>query len=274
MKNRTLTRPFEALSLAEVYSGKYASLGNMPDKEMELLKRICKNAPKSIAEAYEFLEKKDDLFLYIYDSYAVIGGEEYFVYPFVETRRIPSGLSMEIGPIGIQTSQFHAESLSEHVAMVQVNLEEAGLSKALAGKVAVLHDIGKKYTVATNTIGDLVFYNHASVSAFIASHWAKQWHIEEQDVKILVACIYAHMKPFTDWRTRGSHHRLAAINKKQLFYRQLINLLNDDKNLADKTMELISLISKNDEGVSEIDDHAIEKIIRGKNSLLSLTETL
>ena len=268
MQNRTLSKPFEALSLTGAYYGKYASLGNMPGKEMELLKRICKNAPKSIAEAYEFLEKKDDLFLYIYDSYAIIGGEEYFVYPFVEARRIPDWLEMEIGPIGVQTSQFHAETLSEHVAMVQVNLEEAGLSKALAGKIAVLHDIGKKYTVATSTLGDLVFYNHAKVSAFIVSHWAKQWDMEEQDIKILVACIYAHMMPFTDWRTRGHRRR------KEGFYKNLVALLDEDECLMHKTKGLIELVSKNDESISEIDDYAIEKIIRGRNSLLSLTEPL
>ncbi|MBR2994589.1 HD domain-containing protein [Candidatus Saccharibacteria bacterium] len=272
MRNKTLSRAFEALSLGEAYSGKYAYLGYMPDKELELLKAICKNAPKSIAEAFKFLEKKDELFLYIYDSYAIMGGEEYFIYPFADERRLPEGLSMEIGPIGAQNSQFHAENLSEHVAMVQVNLEEAGIPREIAAKIAVLHDVGKKYTSATNRVGDIASYGHADVSAFIASHWLKQWDIEEQDAKVLVAVIYAHMKPFNDWRVRANHSR-GAINKKQGFYLQLIDLMGDEY-LANKTMDLISLVARADEGVQEIDDYAISKIIKGSNILLDLNDNL
>ncbi len=271
MRNKTLSRAFEALSLGEAYSGKYAYLGYMPDKELELLKAICKNAPKSIAETFKFLEKKDELFLYIYDSYAIMGGEEYFIYPFTDERKLPEGLSMEIGPIGAQNSQFHAENLSEHVAMVQVNLEEAGIPREIAAKIAVLHDVGKKYTSATNRVGDIASYGHADVSAFIASHWLKQWDIEEQDAKVLVAVIYAHMKPFNDWR-RANHSR-GAINKKQGFYLQLIDFMGDEY-LANKTMDLISLVARADEGVQEIDDYAISKIIKGSNILLDLNDNL
>lgn len=271
--NRTLTKAFENLSLSEAFNCRYASLGSMPDKELELLKGVCENAPKSITEAFKFLEEEDELFCYIYDSSVTLGDEKYYSYPFLDAKRSPEGISMAFGPIGAQNSRFHEEKLSEHVAMVQVNLEEAGIPREIAGKIAVLHDVGKKYTSSTNSMGDISSINHAEVSAFIASHWLKQWNMEEQDKKVLVAVILAHMKPFTDWRTR-SNHRIAAINKRGAFNRQLISFLGDDTALAKKTMQLIDLIARCDEGIVIMNDEAITKIIKGRNILLNLDERL
>ena len=264
MENKTLTPYFKKLSLAQAWEGDFRplSMAGMPPEQLTCLMEICKNAPKSIKASYDFLVDKDPLFRSIYGEGSLIGQEEQFVFPFIVGKKIPEDIKEVVGPIGTQTSKYHQETLQQHAELVAANLIDTGIDKDLAVKLAVLHDIGKKYTSATNAVGGVCFYNHAELSAFIVSHWLRQ-SCDEKTAKEIVAVIYGHMLPFTSWNVEKHWKTGEPVNYRQDFSGQLLLFMDNDVASADRIMSAIDTFAKCDEGVTEFSSIILEKIARG-----------
>ena len=265
MDNRTLTPYFRNLSLKQAWEGDFDVLtrAGMLVKQLGLLRDICKTAPESPATIYDFLVKKDPLFRSIYGIGHLHGGEEIFDYPFIVGKKIPEGTKEVSGPIGEQTSKYHRETIQQHVALVAENLVDANVPKDLAVILATLHDIGKKYTTATNKVGDVCFYNHGEVSAFITGYWLRQMY-DERRAKGIMAVIYGHMLPYS-WNVTTHWKTGEPVDFRRDFYEgELLPYCYYDVVFAREIMSLITTFSSCDEGVSEFTPVILNKIARGQ----------
>lgn len=264
MDNKTLTPFFRSLSLAEAWNGDFdlLSAAGMSSEQLKCFMEICKNTPTSTRDIYDFLIGKDPLFRSIYGKGNFIDQEEQFVFPFIVGKKIPEDIMEVVGPIGTQTSKYHQETLQQHVELVMANLVDAGVDESLAAKLAVLHDVGKKYTSATNAVGGVCFYNHAEISAFIAGHWLRK-SCDKGLAKEIVAIIYGHMLPFTSWNVEKHWKTGKPVNYRQDFYEQLLCYTDNDTTVADRITSNIDTLAKCDEGVSEFSPIILEKIARG-----------
>lgn len=264
MDNKTLTPYFRNLPLSEAWAGDFGliSTNGMPPGQLQHLKEICENTPDCI---YDFLVEKDPLFRSIYSESAFINQKEQFVFPFITGRAISEDIKEVVGPIGTQTSKYHQENLEQHVALVVANLANAGIDEALATVLALLHDIGKKYTSATNQVGDVCFYNHAEVSAFIVGHWLRNESYNERLAKEIVAVVYGHMFPLNSWNVSKHWKTGELVDFRKDFYEgQLLRYCDGDKAFANHIMSLIDIFAKCDEGVVEFTPAILEKIERGR----------
>ena len=272
-----LTAYFKNMTLKEAYDAKFETLlkAGMPADLLKDLNDIC-NMSLGVKGAYQFLHIEDKLFTDIYGG-GEIGsdGVKRFVYPFVADKKIPDDIREAYGPIGTQTSKWHYETLQQHVALVAANAVDAGIEPKLAVALAVLHDIGKKYTSATNKVGGVCFYNHAQVSAFIATHWLSNWTYpmdwDEMGDEIIVV-IYAHMYPHTTWKGTKHWKTGAPVDYRGDFYKELLAFCDGDKERANHFMATVDTFEKCDVGVEAIDGFTPEieqKIKRGEDLILN-----
>lgn len=247
-----------------------------PPMWIDRLEIICSQS-LGMKQAYDFLDKEDLLFGEIYGKWAkeLVDGRWHYTYPFVEGQQIPDGTREVVGPVGTQTSKWHKESLKQHAAYVVANLvKETDLDVETAVRLGVLHDVGKKYTSATNKHGGICCHEHAKVSAVIASCWLHKLPPEQR--KTVFAVIYAHMFPQNEWNpekkqslnraTLADHHRLYRDPEqvKAGFYKELVSFLNGDVHWADRIMDLVYVFAKCDKGITEFTPDVLERIKLGE----------
>lgn len=244
----TLANFFAKISLQEVIKANYKTLFQVGMTEVmaKCFIDVCEMEITSPNEAYDFLKKNDRLVQYIYEPVGEairfpLANEKFKVEPIV-------------GPIGTQTSVYHKEDLADHTCLVAANLMKmnAGFipkSEALKGisnrflftTLAVLHDLGKKYTSAVNKKGEMCFYNHAQVSAFIASSWMQNWGLADDAIEIIVASIFYHMAPYQD----GAEWSEKATD-------ELHETFGDNENAIADVVALVKAINESDKGISEV----------------------
>lgn len=269
-----LSSYFKDMSLSDAVGAKYETLCNlgMPARLLQELHGICKMSLGAVG-VYQFLHIEDDLFTTIYGE-GEIGndGVKRFVFPFVKGKQIPDGIKEVCGPIGTQTSKWHQENLQQHAALVAANAVDAGMHPTMAVALAVLHDIGKKYTAATNKFGGVCFYGHAKVSAFIAAHWLTNWMypLNQEMVRDITLVIYAHMFPHDTWPTTKHWKTGEPVDYRGDFYKELLDYFGGNKVEADHIMELIDTFEKCDIGVEDevFSAETKEKIKRGEKLIL------
>ncbi len=265
--NRTLSKYFRNLSLEDCWAANFNDLINagMPDDQIAQLKAVCSNPKLAPQDAYLFLAHRDPLVEGMYEHVPTDEHNDVYKYPFINAA-IPDGVTEVVDRFGTQKSKYHSETLLQHVAIVAAGLVEEGVSKDRALKLALLHDLGKKYTCATNKVGEICFYNHAQVSAFIASHWLDTGRYEDEDeVKIIVAAIYAHMYPLHEWSIEKDWRTGNPVFHRKGFYDKLNLLYCDyDSDMANEIMSLVDKMAKVDVGVSVIDAKVEEKIAKGQ----------
>lgn len=267
MGNKTLTPYFSKVTLKQAWEGDLEPItqNGMPVKQMELLKGICDNPPATAAAVYDFLAEKDPLFCSIYGTGEQINGEEIFTFPFATGQAIPDSIIEITGPIGTQVSKCHRENLFQHIELVATNLAATDMPESLAVKLAVLHDIGKKYTSATNKVGEICYHGHEKVSAFIVGHWLRHQGYSYKTAQALVAVIYGHMQPATKWNTKYRWRTGEPVDYKNDFYEELLEYYGN-VHLADRTMSIIEVLAKCDEGVTtDINQDVLDKFKRGQN---------
>ncbi|MBQ9180912.1 HD domain-containing protein [Candidatus Saccharibacteria bacterium] len=267
LKNKTLTPYFKGATLMSCWNGSITDLvrPGIPEQVPCLLQEICTRVPDSIADAYEFLSSLDLLVQYIYGDGAEqdVDDELFLTFPFIDGAEIPDDVEMVRGYIGTQVSKYHAETLHQHVALVAANLVNHGVDEKLAALLAVFHDVGKKYTGATNKVGEMCFYGHAELSAFIAGHWLREMR-SYQVARRLTAVIYGHMLPLTAWnKGKTPWSEFTGPQLKKMFREELETLLGA-KREVDMVMRLIDTFSKCDEGLRLFHEESLAKIARGE----------
>lgn len=105
-----------------------------------------------------------------------------------------TGRSIIIESLNLQTSKYHQETLMDHVAMVTGRMSCS--NDHIAATIGLLHDLGKKYTIKINKVGDICFYGHEAISAKIAEQLlANNDKFSEEDKKIIVNVITVHLQP-------------------------------------------------------------------------------
>ena len=272
MKNMTLTKFFtdgqfdnrsDCLTLRKTWEGECLLLPKsetLTGEQLNVLNQICGNYPGNASAVYDFLSEKDELFRNIYSESFSVGGEEYFIYPFVEQQVIPDDVVERAGPIGLQTSMYHRESLQEHATLVAANLVDAGVDRQTAAYLAVLHDVGKKYTAATNKKGEISFFNHAPLSAFITGRWLRS--VDERMAKLLVAVIYAHFR---------AHFWKKKPDDRQKYFGELLAFYDGDEQCAEEVMSLIEKLNVCDEGVTEFTPKFWKKTESGEGIIRACT---
>ena len=269
-----LTEFFNNMSLSDAASAKFETLCDlgMPAKLLQGLHEICSMSLDAVG-AYQFLHAEDNLFTTIYGEGEVgSDGAKRFVFPFVKGKQIPAGISAVSGPIGTQTSKWHQENLQQHAALVAANAVDAGIDPTMAVALAVLHDIGKKYTAATNKFGGVCFYGHAKVSAFIVAHWLKNWThpLSSEMVRDITLVVYAHMFPHDTWNVTTHWKTGEPVDYRGDFYRELQDYLGGDKAEASHIMALIDIFEKCDVGVEDavFSEEIKQQIKRGEDLIL------
>ena len=97
--------------------------------------------------------------------------------------------------LDIQTSKYHQEGLMDHIALVTRRMASASNYDTLAITIAILHDLGKKYTIKINAHGEVCYYGHEHLSALIAKDLINEHRLlNEDDTNIVFAVIDAHLQ--------------------------------------------------------------------------------
>ena len=268
-----LTKVFEKMTLEQIETAPFSTMieSGMPLELLKPFERIWrqKMLPRDIYNT--FFTEPDDLFTAIYGNGGFVNGERQYIYPF-GCNKVPEGISEVHGPIGIQTSKWHHETMQQHVALVAANLVDHEVDPWLAVALATLHDVGKKYTISTNKRGEISFYGHARVSAFIASYWLKQLNVDERLAKTIVATVYAHMDAHELWKEGGVKDWKTGemVDHRARFWEELVAFCGDE-DLARQIMKLIDTFSKCDEGVDDL-SLVEDRIKRGERLILGMPQ--
>lgn len=216
------------------------------------LNRIINEEFEDLKSIYDFLFEYDWLTHEIYGE----PEEDGFVFPFA-VKKVKEGVKEYHGNIGDQTSAYHKETVAEHTAMVVSNFVGEHIASERLAAIAILHDVGKKYTSGTNNKGEVCFYGHDSVSAYLAGRWLYGLY-DDDELKLIVAVIFGHMLPKTAWTEKPE--------KKEEFKKELVTFFEEDENQAQSVISLIERLSNADEGCATEDERvaARDKISRGE----------
>lgn len=235
MDARDFIKYLRGITLKEAYGFARRLTGN--DEFDSLFKRGGIPWSNRLSDWFNFLDKPDPLTDALYGKPSKKDGTVLFPFSvknpeFKEHR----------GRIGDQTSKWHLETLPEHVAMVAVGLTEKGLSEAEACTLAILHDIGKKYTFGTNRRGEVSFYGHEKVGAVIAAIHGRclPWVRTSWEHREIVALIYGHTLTYSLWPIHPE--------KKEEYFKQLVELYGGEESFASQTMQQIELFTTVDVG--------------------------
>ena len=113
---------------------------------------------------------------------------------------LKEGRFTEISSLNIQTSKYHQELLMDHIAIVvhkmyeMVKLENEE-TKKIAIAIALLHDIGKKYTIKINAVGDICYYNHEQLSADLSKVFLRsRGNFTEDEINMIYIVIHQHLQ--------------------------------------------------------------------------------
>lgn len=265
MGNLTLTKYFKNVKLADIDDGK--KLDGIPDKLDFLLKETASHLSKLwIPGVFDFLSEPDPLFHYIYGY----GKDDIFTYPFIEGKRIPEGIVEVKGPVGTQDSRYHRESLEEHVCLVAALLAEQGyFTKRQAVQLAVWHDIGKKYTTATNARGEICFYNHAQLSTYLAAR--SGCFDSDGEAPRLLPIIYGHMQPMTSWNQSKDWETGEPRDYKAEFFEEMKSYWFGREEFAAQAVKDIEMFTLCDIGVEDVSGPEIRRKIEAGRELIMST---
>ena len=235
-------------TIAEIYEAIHTNDINLG----EPLGQILNHGFKSLEDIYEFLDASDSLVDAMYDR------NEDGNYVFSFASKHGDDVTEIIAPLGCQTSRYHKEDFKQHVAIVSAKFAELGLSNKDAALYAVLHDCAKKYTFGTNYRGEVCFYGHEALSAFIGGYWLfNNWYMTGDELRQIIAVIWAHLHPRVTWAQKPEE-RDKFIDQLRTFF--------DCPMKVDETMRLVDLFAQADlgcESEEEIEAYA-DIISRGE----------
>ncbi len=204
------------------------------EEQLTALKKVTKMSFKSVREMFEFSNQPDRL---VETLYGAPNEKGEFLYPPVPGSQVAA----EWHPLGCQLSKYHMEDYRLHVSMVVAKVAEATNEDRLAILIAALHDIAKKYTFGLNKVGDVCFYGHEELGAYIVANWLHNMNVPEGTVKIIFAVIAAHLRPKVEWKHTPEN--------KEMFREELAEFLDGNTENIKMVMHLINIIDAADIGV-------------------------
>ena len=140
-----------------------------------------------------------------------------------------------IPTIGFEQNRFHIHDVFDHTMDV--------LSKTPADRIlrisAIYHDIGKAYTLSTDSEGNRHFYDHEKVSEEIARKDMARLTFSGEDIDRVARIVRLHMRPF-DCGPSGVRRLLRDAGDEFYRWREFKNadhpaVFDDDKLLQMKT---------------------------------------
>lgn len=176
------------------------------DALMDLSNMIKKKGAHGVIE---FLTSEDAVTKHMYEK----TDDGKFIYPYansgVEKKALKEGISQYVSnSFDDQTCKHHQESLTDHTYAVVGHFMEGkhitDEKSALDVLTALLHDIGKKYTMATNAKGEVCFYGHEAVSAYIAARSLYDFGkvFDKKQIREAVTVIAEHLSPKVLWQQK------------------------------------------------------------------------
>lgn len=100
-----------------------------------------------------------------------------------------------IDDLSVQTSKYHTEDLIDHISMVAARINRECSNDKVALAIAVLHDLGKKFTIKFNPANEICFYGHEEISAKLAEDiLADNKNFTEEDKQVIYAVIRNHLQ--------------------------------------------------------------------------------
>lgn len=113
------------------------------------------------------------------------------------------GQLAEIESLNIQTSKYHQELLLDHIAIVTHKMHELTMftsrkQNKIAVAIAILHDLGKKFTVKINHAGEICYWNHESLSANLARDYMlihnQNDYFTNEEINMIFIVIHQHLQ--------------------------------------------------------------------------------
>lgn len=109
----------------------------------------------------------------------------------------------EINTLNDQRSKYHQECLTDHIAIVAhkmhtMTMFDSRNRNKIAVAIAILHDLGKKFTVKINQTGDICYWNHESLSADLARDYLnthnKDGYFSDDEINMIYIVIHQHLQ--------------------------------------------------------------------------------
>lgn len=113
------------------------------------------------------------------------------------------GQLTEIESLNIQTSKYHQELLLDHIAIVAHKMYELTVftsrkQNKIAVAIAILHDLGKKFTVKINQAGEICYWNHEILSAYLARDYMlihnQNDYFTDEVINMISIVIHQHLQ--------------------------------------------------------------------------------
>ena len=122
------------------------------------------------------------------------GDNPYYAIPDIRKEEIYGDyITTNLESLNIQTSKYHKETLLDHIAFVTHEMKYTGY---LGITIAILHDIGKKFTVKYNKDGEICYYGHEKISAQLAVDMLTgNEFYTDKDLNIIYPVISQHLQP-------------------------------------------------------------------------------
>lgn len=215
---------------------------------------ILETTPRTWTDALDWMIQPDQVTKMLYPNYT----QDVLIYPTTDNRLTTSRPPLFLGPLGSQFSKHHLETTREHAISVASRLidEEEGMTDASLA-LGILHDIGKKYTAASNSAGETCFYRHEALSAYIAGLWLRKNPALvpcEWDLWTVVAAIFYHMI------YKITSQRYAADLRMKEHLQCFFAGTSDCSRLTLYTMALVQALDWVDQGYTTPESYADAKL--------------
>ena len=144
-----------------------------------------------------------------------------------------------------QLNPHHDKDVFEHILCVLDKVEPI-IHLRLA---ALLHDIGKPYTLTVDENGIGHFYDHEKIGAKMAKEILQRWKVSNETIEKVCILIYKHMTQHANMKEKGLKRLIAYVGKDEIF--TLFKLQKADRSCSNEEADIAD-IQEREEKVKNI----------------------
>ena len=144
-----------------------------------------------------------------------------------------------------QLNPHHDKDVFEHILCVLDKVEPI-IHLRLA---ALLHDIGKPYTLTVDENGIGHFYDHEKIGAKMAKEILQRWKVSNETIEKVCILIYKHMTQHANMKEKGLKRLIAYVGKDEIF--TLFKLQKADRSCSNEEADIAD-IQEQEEKVKNI----------------------